>query len=124
VTDGSNETIRHVGEAIEHGEGHDVYSIGLTTTTEVDDDTFALIFSIAEPDDGDGYSLVVEPGQRCAYRCVESCRLRTDRLQLELSGQAPTELGLPRDLSVALELPESDLMHLRRGLVRVGIVPV
>ena len=99
-----------------------VYSIGLTTTAEVDDDTFALIFSIAEPDiEGDGYSLVVEPGQRCAYRCVESCGLVSGRLHLELGQEAAGVLGLPRELTIALELSEPELLLLRLGLARVGI---
>lgn len=117
-------TVRLIADAVEDlGEGiGSVFSIGLSEDAEPDDASFSLIFSITEPDSvGDGYSVVAEPGQRCAYRSVTRCELAEPTLLLQFTDEAAEGLKLPSALRLELDVTEEQIATLRRGLRRVGL---
>ena len=111
-------TVHLIGEAVEES----VYSVGLAEEVDVGDETFALIFSISEPDeDGDGYSVVAEPGQRTAYNAVERCALNGTHLHLRFTAAAAAGLDLPREFVLDLDVSGEEVQLLERGLERVGV---
>ena len=115
-------TIRLIADAREDFEGSSVYSLGLAESREPGDESFAVIFSISEPDDdGSGYSVVVEPGQRTAYEAVERCDFDVSSIRLQFDDAAATTLGLPRDAVLRLDVSESEFQLLARGLEVVGV---
>ena len=75
----------------------------------------------------DSYCLVVDPGQATSYGGVISCEIRPAAglspihhvLHLRLTAEAATELEMPTDTTLALELDDNRLALLRRGLRRV-----
>jgi hypothetical protein len=115
-------TIRVIADSTEQFGEETVYSLGLAATPDEQDDRFALIFSRAEPDnDGSGYSLVAEPGQRTAYGAVTSCDLNERLLRFTLTESAATGLRLPAAFSLNLAVDDDQLVILERGLKRVGV---
>ena len=115
-------TIRLIADAREDFDGRSVYSLGLAEDREPGDESFAVIFSISEPDDdGSGYAIVVEPGQRTAYEAVDQCEFDVSSIRLRFNDAAATTLGLPHDLVLRLDVPESEFQLLARGLERVGV---
>jgi hypothetical protein len=67
----------------------------------------------------DTYSLVVDPGQATHYGGVRECELGGGRLRLALSTEAASSLGMPVDVSFALDLSPQQADQLGRGLTRV-----
>jgi Immunity protein 10 len=110
-------TIRLVGESMEDS----VYSVGVAEDVDVGDETFALIFSEGLRDDGEGYCVVAEPGQRTEYRPIESCERKRSAMRLVLTSHAAAVLDLPRELVLELDVSEADVARLERGLRRVGV---
>ncbi|NES16772.1 MULTISPECIES: Imm10 family immunity protein [Micromonospora] len=67
----------------------------------------------------DTYCLVVDPGQATYYGGVLACRVTDRHLYLRLTSDAAETLGLPTELTFALELPSDRISLLKRGLTRV-----
>ena len=104
----------------------DVYMIGIREADAPD--SWSLLFM--EPHDAedprpmrlgmDTYCLVAGPGQATCYGGVRECELGSGRLHLRLTAEAAGTLGLPANMSFALELltpQQVDLLG--RGLARV-----
>ena len=104
----------------------DIYMIGIREADAAD--SWSLLFM--EPHDAeepgeiqlgmDTYCLVAGPGQATCYGGVRECELGSGRLHLRLTSEAAGTLGLPTDMSFALELltpQQVDLLG--RGLARV-----
>jgi hypothetical protein len=115
-------TIRLVREVIEEFGEERVYVLGLSSSTDPGDNDFALLLQVSEPDrEGCGYSVVAEPGQRTSYKGVARCQLDRGMLSLTLDGEAASELELPLELMLVLELADDEFSMLTRGLDRVGL---
>lgn len=67
----------------------------------------------------DTYCLVVDPGQATYYGGVLECRVTDGQLHLKLTADAADTLGLPTDVTFALDLPADRVSLLKRGLTRV-----
>lgn len=67
----------------------------------------------------DTYCLVAGPGQATHYGGVRECELDSGRLRLALTEEAAGSLGLPVDVSFALNLAPRQVELLSRGLARV-----
>lgn len=119
-------TIRRVAELVEEfGESDRVYVVALSDDLEPDDDSFVLMFQVAEPDrEGTGYCVVAEPGQRTAYRAIVRCDLYRDTLRLRFAEGAAAALELPPNVELGLAVPPSEVHVLRQGLARVGVLAV
>ena len=122
--EGPNRTIRDVQDS-----NDDIYVLGLRENTLPN--SWSLLFMEAEEDsDGDeldSYCIVVDPGQATSYGGVVSCEIQPTPelspahhiLRLRLTTEAATELEIPTDTTLALELDDNGLALLRRGLRRV-----
>ena len=104
----------------------DVYMIGIRDADAPD--SWSLLFMEPhDPEDPreiqagmDTYCLVTGPGQATCYGGVRECELGSGRLHLKLTAEAAGALGLPADMSFALELltpQQVDLLG--HGLARV-----
>jgi hypothetical protein len=110
--------IRVVAEAVDDA----VYTVGLSEHAEPDADSFALLLSIAEPDDeGWSCSVTAEPGQRTAFNAIESCELDGTRLHLRSTPDAAHVLALPRELTFELAVSSEAFQILENGLRRLGV---
>ena len=67
----------------------------------------------------DTYCLVVDPGQATHYGGVRECELDGGRLRLTLTQEAAGSLGMPADVTFALDLTPQQVDLLSRGLARV-----
>ncbi|MFY9773520.1 MAG: Imm10 family immunity protein [Trebonia sp.] len=67
----------------------------------------------------DTYCLVVDPGQATHYGGVRECELDGGRLHLRLTEEAAGSLGMPADVTLALDLTPQQVDLLSRGLARV-----
>jgi hypothetical protein len=67
----------------------------------------------------DTYCLMVDPGQATHYGGVRECELDGGRLRLTLTEEAAGSLGMPADVTLALDLTPQQVDLLSRGLARV-----
>ena len=113
-------TVRNVSE-----DDSEVYVVGIQET--IDPDSWCLSFmecyDAEDPQEirlgMDTYCLVVDPGQATHYGGVLQCELDGGRLRLVLSAEAAVSLGMPADVSFALDLTPHQVDLLSQGLARV-----
>jgi hypothetical protein len=67
----------------------------------------------------DTYCLIADPGQATHYGGVTACETGNAQLHLTLTEEAASSLGMPADVSFALDLTPRQLSLLNRGLARV-----
>jgi hypothetical protein len=103
----------------------DVYVVAIRETDAPD--SWSLLFMACHDTEDpqeistgmDTYCLVAGPGQATAYGGVRECELRGRRLRLALTEEASDSLGMPADVSFALDLAPRQVDLLSRGLARV-----